>query len=162
MFSSSARPANIRLLGYGGFPSFPTLMRKLLLGCFSTSSGIPLTRSISRKLEVPRTQTLQSSQNIAGRHLGTQDPSVKTVSYFKFDTTVGKNSAFKNLSEEQKEELGGVELRALNLLGWIVPSYWLGTQLLGFLILAPYLSRAQFREALTSEGGQVAAVNSTW
>lgn len=137
-------------------------MRKTFLGCFNASSGVPLTRTISRKLEVPRTQTLQSSQNIAGRHLGMQDPSVKTVSYFTFDAIVGKNSAFKNLSEEQKEELGGVELRALNLLGWIVPSYWLGTQLLGFLILAPYMSRAQFREALTSEDGQIAPVNSTW
>lgn len=137
-------------------------MRKTLWGCFSTSSGIPLTRTISRKLEVPRTKTLQSSQNVAGRLSATRDPTAKAVAYFSFDTTVGKNSAFQNLSEKQKEELGGVELRALNLLGWIVPSYWLGTQLLGFLILAPYLSRAQFREALSSEDGQAAPVNSTW
>jgi hypothetical protein len=42
------------------------------------------------------------------------------TSYISFNAIVGHNSAFHNLTEEQKEELGGVEYRALNLLLWFV------------------------------------------
>lgn len=86
----------------------------------------------------------------------------KVVPYLTFDAVVGKNSAFNDLSDEELEELGGVELRALNLLSWAVPAYWFGVQLLGFTIIAPYMARAQFRDGLTTEDGQAAAVNSTW
>ena len=94
--------------------------------------------------------------------MGAIDPSVKVVTYLTVDAVVGKNSSFHDLTEGQKEELGGVELRALNFLAWFVPAYWLFIQLLGFVILAPYMSRAQFRPALSTEDGQAARVNSTW
>ena len=126
------------------------------------SKKIPLTRTISRKLEVPRTMTLQSAQNYQGRPGMKRDPSVKVVPYLSFDAIVGKNSSFQDLSDDEREEIGGLELRALNMLSWIVPAYWVITHLLGFVILAPYMARAQFRDALRSEDGQAAPVNSTW
>ena len=43
------------------------------------------------------------------------------VPYLTFPTIVGKNSAFKNLTQEQLGELGGIEFRALNMLMWAVP-----------------------------------------
>ena len=43
------------------------------------------------------------------------------VPYVTFPTIVGKNSAFQNLTQEQLEELGGVEFRALDMLMWAVP-----------------------------------------
>ena len=91
-----------------------------------------------------------------------RDPSVKVVPYLSFDAIVGKNSSFQDLSEDEREEIGGLELRALNMLSWIVPAYWVITHLLGFVILAPYMARAQFRDAVRSEDGQAAPVNSTW
>jgi hypothetical protein len=42
------------------------------------------------------------------------------VPYVTFDAVVGHNSSFVSLTEEQLEELGGVEFRALNALLWIV------------------------------------------
>lgn len=107
---------------------------------------------------MPRTTTLQGAPKPAP----TQDANTKVVSYISFDAVVGKNSNFEDLSDEEKEELGGIELRALNMLAWAVPAYWFGVQLVGFIILAPYMSRAQFKNALTTEDGQAAAVNSTW
>ena len=91
-----------------------------------------------------------------------QVPNARIVPYLTFDAIVGKNSAFEDLTEDELEELGGVELQALNLLSWAVPLYWFGSQALGFAILAAYLQRAEFRAALDSSDGQAAAVNSTW
>lgn len=125
----------------------------------SKAHGVPFVKTLSR-LEIPRTQTLQPpgpSETSQRR-----DPFTKTVPYLSFKTTVSKNSRFEDLTEEQREELGGIELRALDLLAIAVPAYWFGIQLLGFVILAPYMSRAQFRGALTTEDGQAGPVNSTW
>jgi hypothetical protein len=47
-------------------------------------------------------------------------PNSKAVPYISFNTTVGHNSEFKNLTNQQLEELGGLEYRALNVLLWIV------------------------------------------
>jgi hypothetical protein len=42
------------------------------------------------------------------------------VPYISFDAVVGRNSVFLDLSEENMEELGGVEYRALSMLLWII------------------------------------------
>ena len=47
--------------------------------------------------------------------------STTAVPYLTFPTIVGKNSAFHGLTQEQLEELGGIEFRALNMLMWAVP-----------------------------------------
>ena len=39
-----------------------------------------------------------------------------TLPYFTFQPNVGRNSLFVGLTEEQREELGGVEYRAVKLL----------------------------------------------
>ncbi|KAG9002518.1 hypothetical protein FRB90_011367 [Tulasnella sp. 427] len=67
----------------------------------------------------------------------------KTVLYLTHGILkVGRNSAFLNtddLSDEELEELGGIEYRALRALTWIVSLYWAGTQLATFIILVIYL-----------------------
>lgn len=42
--------------------------------------------------------------------------------YFSFAAIVGKNSAFHDLTDEELDELGGVEYRALKMLAWLVPA----------------------------------------
>ena len=82
----------------------------------------------------------------------------RAVPYVSFDAVVGHNSSFEDLTEEQLEELGGVEFRALNALLWIVgivgsiacfsatgrihflTQYHICVQLIGFTIIAPYMS----------------------
>ncbi|KAI0719098.1 TrkH-domain-containing protein [Cerioporus squamosus] len=58
------------------------------------------------------------------------------------DLVVGRNSDFNTdeLSDEQLEELGGIEYRALRMLSYIVILYFIGTQLVSFTLIAPWLS----------------------
>ncbi|KAK7029888.1 potassium transporter [Favolaschia claudopus] len=108
--------------GKGGFPTPTTLLKKLL------KRGAPKTyRNLERKMTMPYTETLTA----------------KKVPWLSFDgLVVGRNSAFRTetLTDEQLETLGGVEYRALRLLSYLVPCYFVGTQLLAFIILAPWLS----------------------
>jgi Trk-type K+ transport system membrane component len=52
---------------------------------------------------------------------------------------VGRNSQFHDLTEEEREKLGGVEYRAISLLSWIVPVYFILFQLLGCLGLGAWM-----------------------
>jgi len=67
----------------------------------------------------PRTATLVPDDQ--GTTLQSSHDSTTVVPYLTFPTIVGKNSAFQNLTQEQLEELGGIEFRALNMLMWAVP-----------------------------------------
>jgi hypothetical protein len=87
----------------------------------------------------------------------------QAVPYVSFDAVVGHNSSFEELTEEQLEELGGVEFRALNALLWIVgivgsnacfcvagliylsAQYHICVQLVGFTIVAPYISSNKWK-----------------
>ena len=65
---------------------------------------------------MPRTETLvpsASQMEVKG--------AAKPVQYISFKAIVGRNSVFKDLTDENIEELGGVEYRALSALVWIVP-----------------------------------------
>ncbi|OBT68801.1 hypothetical protein VE03_02128 [Pseudogymnoascus sp. 23342-1-I1] len=48
--------------------------------------------------------------------------------YISFHPTIGRNSAFVDLSEAEREELGGIEYRSLKTLAIVLVSYfWFGT-----------------------------------
>lgn len=53
---------------------------------------------------------------------------------------IARNSQFHNLSAHEREQLGGVEYRAIQWLSWIVPAYFILWQLLGCLALAAYVA----------------------
>lgn len=59
--------------------------------------------------------------------------------YLSWSPTVGRNSAFVDLTEEQREELGGIEYRALKLLAIILVIYYVGFHLLGIFCLLPWI-----------------------
>jgi len=54
--------------------------------------------------------------------------------------TTGRNAQFFGLTREQREHLGGVEYRAITLLSWIVPLYFVAFQFLGCLGLGAYIA----------------------
>ena len=54
--------------------------------------------------------------------------------------TTGRNSQFFNLTREEREHLGGVEYRAIKLLGYVVPTYFLVWQIVGCTGLAAYFA----------------------
>ncbi|KAG4427240.1 hypothetical protein IFR05_017277, partial [Cadophora sp. M221] len=53
--------------------------------------------------------------------------------------TTGRNAQFFGLTREEREHLGGVEYRAITLLGWVVPLYFVLWQVLGCIGLGAYM-----------------------
>ncbi|KAF2649762.1 potassium transport protein TRK1/TRK2 [Lophiostoma macrostomum CBS 122681] len=78
--------------------------------------------------------------------------------YLSWTPTVGRNSAFVDLTEEQREELGGIEYRSLKLLALILVCYFVGFHLLGMICLLPWIVRDQHYSNLVYEHG----VNPAW
>ncbi|KAI0090704.1 cation transport protein-domain-containing protein [Irpex rosettiformis] len=118
--------------GFGGFP-MPLEIISRLFNWFFPSLG----RGVTRTVTMPRTQTI-TSQNAANF-----TPGARPVSYITFEAIVGRNSDFQELTREQLEELGGVEYRGLSALLWI---YHIGTQLIAFIVIAPYMSIPRWHE----------------
>lgn len=63
--------------------------------------------------------------------------------YLSWTPTIGRNSNFVDLSEEQREELGGIEYRALKMLAMILVLYFVGFHTLGWVCLMPWAVRDQ-------------------
>ena len=100
-----------KLQDFGGFPTPFAIVKSLMVKTFPKQS-----KSIGRTMTMPRANT------IGGR--GTTAPGgeavQKEVSYISFSAVVGRNSRFRDLTDEQMDELGGVEYRALSALLYIV------------------------------------------
>ncbi|CAK5271447.1 unnamed protein product [Mycena citricolor] len=115
-------PENRKFQGSGGFPGPVTVMRRLF------KRGAPTAfRKFERTVTLPYTSTLEA----------------KKVPWLSFDgLVVGRNSAFRTetLNDDQLESIGGVEYRALRLLSYLIPCYFVGTQLFSFLLFVPWLS----------------------
>ena len=72
-------------------------------------------RQLTRTVTIPRTQTIASTRGGASLN-----PNAVPKPYITFEAVVGRNSDFKELTNDQLEELGGVEYRGLTALLWIV------------------------------------------
>ena len=71
-----------------------------------------------------------------------------------FDTVegwIGRNSQFHGLTAKEREALGGCEYRAVSLLAWLVPAYFVLWQLLGCLGCAAWV--AHNRPSIAQENG---------
>ncbi|PKI85887.1 Trk1p [Malassezia vespertilionis] len=139
--------------GLGGFPT-PI---ELVLGLMEMVH-------VRRKLRVARTTTMAST-NLSRMHaVETFDGEyVKPAPYLTFDARVSGNSHFHNLSAAQRQELGGVEYRALDVLAWLIPCYWLFWVALCLLIGTPYMaskSAQRFRDQI--EGQERPPRSSSW
>ncbi|KAI6046353.1 cation transport protein-domain-containing protein [Pisolithus marmoratus] len=120
--------------GFGGFPMPHQILGNLLGRLF------PKARSrLRRTMTIPVTTSLVAPDG----GISTTDGS-KPATYISFRATVGRNSAFRALTNEQLEELGGVEYRALNALLWLVVMYHFGIQIISFVVIAPYMSMSKW------------------
>ncbi|CZR56211.1 related to potassium transport protein TRK1, high-affinity [Phialocephala subalpina] len=70
--------------------------------------------------------------------------------------TTGRNAQFYGLTKAEREHLGGVEYRAISLLAWIVPIYFVCFQLFGCIGLGWYM--ANNKRNVTEENG----INPWW
>ncbi|RKF58467.1 Low-affinity potassium transport protein [Erysiphe neolycopersici] len=73
--------------------------------------------------------------------------------YLSWQPTIGRNSAFLDLTEQQRDELGGIEYRSLKTLAVILVSYFFGFSLLGVICLLPWILRNEsFGEVVAADG----------
>jgi hypothetical protein len=152
--------------GFGGFPTPFELLRMFVDRFFPKAA-----------MTVSRTMTMPRTNSIAGR--GTINSGMaeekKEVPYISFSAVVGRNSRFHDLTEEQMDELGGVEYRGLRVLLYIVVAvsyprlqvetklteqYFLILQLAGFVIIAPYIDAGKRYEDVFE--AQPKHVSTTW
>lgn len=126
----SLRPQHSRMVDprYTGFGGFPTPLQLLNRG-FNKAFPRAATK-LHETVTMPRTNTIAGRDSL---HSGDDH-------YISFNAVVGRNSKFKGLTEDQMDELGGVEYRALKLLFWIVLCYWIALPLAGATIIAPYIA----------------------
>lgn len=91
------------------------------------SAAVPkLSEKLQRSMSVPaRTMSMGSQRDEdtttaanTGIDMNTR---TRSVPYISFEAIIGRNSRFYDLQEEELEELGGVEYRALRMLLWLVP-----------------------------------------
>lgn len=152
--TQSRRPET-KLSGFGGFPTPFQIVRS------GVERLLPqATRTLTKTMTMPRTNTLTGRGSVSG------DATSKEVPYITFDATVGRNSHFTGLTEEQMDELGGVEFRALRVLFWVVTivrfgvivrdrllicQYFIFVQLAAFVIIAPYIAAGGRYESVFRE-----------
>ncbi|KAJ9474569.1 Low-affinity potassium transport protein [Pseudozyma hubeiensis] len=123
-----------------GFGGFPTPLELAGMAIKKAAPGVQ--ERFQRTMTMPRTSTFTSVRSGGGL----PETATKSAPYLSFDATVTGNSRFHSLTETQRDELGGVEYRALDLLAKLVPAYWLIVNLGMVTLVAPYISSGAFRK----------------
>lgn len=102
--------------------------------------------------------------------LGMRRPSLQTLRtafsrdknegtpYLSWEPTIGRNSAFLDLTEEQRDELGGIEYRSLKTLALILTGYFWIFSAIGVIGLLPWILHVDRFGKVVDE----AAVSRTW
>ncbi|KAI9933080.1 hypothetical protein ASPWEDRAFT_52937 [Aspergillus wentii DTO 134E9] len=98
-----------------------------------------------------RSRTRRNTVNSIFRSL-TQERDRPTLPYLSWDATVGRNSNFVDLTEEQRDELGGIEYRALKTLAVVLMSYYVFFHLLGIVCLVPWIMTTHWGNVVTGDG----------
>lgn len=74
--------------------------------------------------------------------------------YLSWQPTIGRNSFFVGLTEEQREELGGIEYRALKALALILVLYFFLFHLFGVICLLPWIYKSGTYGPVVTGNGQ--------
>ncbi|KAK4180015.1 PaTRK-1 low-affinity potassium transport encoded by the Patrk-1 protein [Triangularia setosa] len=79
---------------------------------------------------------------------------VEGTPYLSWEPTVGRNSLFPELTEEQREELGGIEYRSLKTLARVLTFYFWGYTALGVTGLLPWILKMNDWGKVVEDVGQ--------
>ncbi|KAK3301978.1 cation transport protein-domain-containing protein [Chaetomium strumarium] len=83
---------------------------------------------------------------------------VEGTPYLSWEPTIGRNSAFPDLTEEQREELGGIEYRSLKTLAVILTGYFWIFSAIAVVGLLPWIRRMPSYGRIVDTAG----VSRTW
>ncbi|TFK27262.1 TrkH-domain-containing protein [Coprinopsis marcescibilis] len=128
--------------GFGGYPGPLHIMNQVAKRAAPRAYG-----RLERKFTIASHQTIDESQ----------------VSWLNFSgLIVNRNSDFRTetLSDDQVEQLGGAEYRALRLLSYLVPAYFVFCQLISYTLFAPWLSTTNKYDSVFENQPQ--AVKKPW
>ena len=104
----------------------------------SRTGGTTLNRSDTRGSG--RLRPLRRAQPLRRmRGTLTQEKDRSTLPYLSWNATVGRNSRFIDLTEEQRNELGGIEYRALKTLAMVLISYYFFFHIFGLISLVGWI-----------------------
>ncbi|KAK9370441.1 cation transport protein-domain-containing protein [Lipomyces kononenkoae] len=110
-----------------------------------------LEKIVSRTLKGKRDGSPNSRRSAVSRK------SLGIMPYLSYEPTIARNSTFVGLTDAQRDELGGVEYRALRTLAIVLVVYFLGFWLLGSISLIPWIIRSsQYRPVVESYAQQPA------
>src|SRR3569833_1145723 len=99
-----------------------------------------------------RRQTFENLRSALSRDKDDMAP------YLSWEPTLGRNSAFPGLSEEQREELGGIAYRSLKTLALILTWYFWGFWAFGVVCLVPWILNSVAYGPVVDDASQ----NRTW
>jgi len=77
---------------------------------------------------------------------------MEAAPYLSWQPTVARNSFFVNLTEEQREELGGIEYRSLKTLALILLGYFICFHLFGIIAFTPWIYTTHYGSSVTAVG----------
>ena len=92
------------------------------------------------------------------RSVFSRDKTYEDMPYLSYNPTIGRNSNFIGLSLEQREELGGIEYRALRTLAFVLAFYFIGFQVFGLICYLPFIYKSPHYGEIVSDDG----VSKTW
>ncbi|KAH0547788.1 hypothetical protein FGG08_000045 [Glutinoglossum americanum] len=79
---------------------------------------------------------------------------IDRIPYLSYTPTIGRNSAFLNLTQEQRDELGGIEYRALKTLTIILVSYFIAFHTIGWACFLGFIMHSQKHGSVVINAGQ--------
>lgn len=79
---------------------------------------------------------------------------VDPMPYLSYSPTIGRNSTFVDLTEEQREELGGIEYRSLRTLAWILILYFLCWSAFGIILFESWIEHSPDHKDIIRSDGQ--------
>lgn len=112
-------------------------------------------RSNSQRLKLSEART-SLARTFSTAKIGREEE--QRMPYLSWQATTGRNSTFFGLTEEQREELGGIEYRALKTLAKVLIIYFVGFHISSLLVNLPWIvSKPRYEGIITSFG-----VNPKW
>jgi hypothetical protein len=124
--------------------TLPRVEPRRTTGCDDTNDNPP---------NLVKTRSRRGTFNGIFRTL-TEEQERDTMPYLSWNATIGRNSAFVALTEEQREELGGIEYRALKTLALVLIGYFVGFHVLGIVCLTPWIMNSSYYGSIVTSDGQ--------
>ncbi|WEW56214.1 low affinity potassium transporter [Emydomyces testavorans] len=130
----------------------PNITRSRRVTTFPGANSRPTTGHGPTDVEEPTPEQRRRTRRRTFSSLFSTQNGSREAPYLSWEPTIGRNSAFVALTEEQKAELGGIEYRALKTLASILIGYFFFFHMLGIVCLVPWILHTHWGKFVTDVG----------